>query len=114
MAREHIKKYAVFFLIILTTLACPGAAWSVSLLEYFDKNVSYDIYLLSGDDPVFIIKDVEIIRVDEIEGRKFLVIKKSNFTFKAAEGYVHFDSVQAIIPNREIKFGTQNSREINF
>ena len=76
---------------------------AIDVSDYFDKNVSYDIYLQGQDHNLPVIKAVEIVKIEEINGKMFLVVKPSDFTFSPYEGYILFESVTVILPNKKIQ-----------
>ncbi len=69
----------------------------------FDSKTRYDIYLHGDENDYTVISSVEILRVEEILGRRFLIIRPAEFTLNSADGFVAFDAVQAILPSRQIK-----------
>ena len=80
-------------------------------MSFFQSKASYDIYLEGTDYNLSVITDVEIIRVQEIYGRTFLVVRPADFTLDPKEGFILFESVRAILPNNKLK--PQNTNRIN-
>jgi len=66
----------------------------------FKKNLSYNIYFDSSDHTTAVLEHVEIIRFETIGGRIFMVIKTHDFDLRDTEGFILFDSVSAILPDR--------------
>lgn len=69
----------------------------------FERNLTYDIYFNSAEEHVSVINDVEIKGFEEIAGRTFLVIRAKGFKLSEEEGYILFDSVTAILPERNFR-----------
>lgn len=96
------KKVVLLVSVFLLLFIPPAQA--VELNEkLFDDKVQYDIYLRNNDDDYSVIVNVEIVRVEEILGRRFLVVRPHEFTLNSADGFVAFDAIQAILPSRQIK-----------
>ncbi len=60
---------------------------------------SYDIYYYAGD-AVAIIRDVEVVGIQQINNIDFLVVRAGEFKLKNLPGFIRFDSVQSILPSR--------------
>lgn len=70
----------------------------------FDKRQSYNIYFHSFDDSYSaVIEDVQIIRFQEIANKTFLVIKAKGLKLTEEEGFILFDSISAILPERNFR-----------
>ena len=99
------KKYLMIALIVVLfflTKSAAGAAYN-----YFNDRLSYDVYFYNGDTNVSVIKDVNIVRIDDVAGKTFLVIKAAEFSLKDAEGFISYDDVIAVLPNQNYKIQTQ-------
>ena len=109
-SRTHI----LFPIILLVVIA--GSAMNVLAADatFFEPKASYDVYLGGSEKELTVIADVEILRVQEILGRTFLVIKPSDFTLNPKEGFILFDSVHAILPNNNVKFQNTGRQSIKF
>ena len=69
----------------------------------FDDRIAYDIYFSSSDYQTTVAHSVEIIRFEEIGNKTFLVIRSAGFSLKDEEGFILFDSVLAILHDRNFK-----------
>ena len=66
----------------------------------FDDSLKYDIYFTSGEDTVSVVKSIQILEVRDVAGRKFLVVKSQGFKLKPEDGFILFDAIVAIFPDR--------------
>lgn len=69
----------------------------------FDDRYSYDIYFSTGYKLTSVLESVDIVGFEEIAGKTFLVVETSNFSLQDSNGYILFDSVTAIVPDRNFK-----------
>jgi len=69
----------------------------------FDGNTTYDVYFSSSDHDVIVAESVKVLRFEEIAGRTFVVIQSSGFNLKDQEGYVLFDAISAILPDKNFR-----------
>jgi len=83
-----------------------------SLSNLFDAKLSYDVYVDAGDGSLSAIGDVEILRLTDVGGKSFLVVRRAGFTFNREEGYILFDHIRAILPNRKLKIPSSQSIKI--
>jgi hypothetical protein len=91
---------ALFALVLLTG---PSVFAQSQVGKLFDDSISYDVYFLSGDNITNVVRSVEIIRFEEIAGKSFLVVRAAGFNLKNEDGFILFDSISAILPDRKIK-----------
>lgn len=71
--------------------------------EVFDRDLEYKIYFSGNNEYTNAIENVLILGFEEIAGRLFLVVQSRGFSITREKGYVLFDSVTAIIPDRDLK-----------
>ena len=71
------------------------------ILKSLNKNIKYDIYIGSTYH-LSVIEDVEILRLEEINNKIFLVVQSSDFKLQTEEGFIAFDYIQAILPSRRL------------
>ena len=79
----------------------------------FEKNLEYDIYFSSFNGGLAIIENTEILGIKEVGGKRFLVIKSKGFKLEEGEGYVLFDSIAAILPDRNFKVNKESANGTN-
>ena len=107
MLKRKILTLTMIFLLV-------GGAVCVSaedLIPIFDKQTSYDIYLQSDYSTMNVITDVNILRLQEIGGRTFLVVRPSEFILNNTDAFILFEAVKAILPNQKIK--VRNTTKFN-
>ena len=103
----------------IASVCCGITASTVKIAEatekfsLFDRRVTYDIYFGNSEDYTTVIRDVEIMRVEEIAGRSFLVIKSHGFRLQDVDGFILLDAVTAILPNSEFNVQTMQKEHIN-
>ena len=85
------------------SLSSAAEFQNLDVSKLFDDRISYDIYFSSGDVSTNVVNSVEILRFEEVAGKTFLVIRSSGFNLKEEEGFILFDSISAILPDRNIK-----------
>lgn len=102
--------------VIVAAFLVVGSAVNLQAADatFFEAKASYDIYLEASDKELNVISDVEILRVQEILGRTFLVIRPADFSLTVKEGFILFDSVRAILPNNNVKFQNTGRNSIKF
>lgn len=109
MQKISIKK--IFSGLWLFFLIAAGSVYSAEATQdirgLFDSRVRYIIYFSNGEDAVSVIRDVEIRGFTEIAGKTFLLIKSYGFNLKDVDGFILFDAVMAILPDREFKVETE-------
>lgn len=99
-----IKRIFLVFIVMALLLLTGKTAHAVEVDKgLFDNKVQYDIYLKNNESDYTVVVNVDIVRVEEILGRKFLVVRPHDFTLNSADGFVAFDAIQAILPCRQIK-----------
>lgn len=104
MARKIF--FAVVLLAVLFGLAAfprRAAFAQNNASKLFDDSISYDVYFLSGESTTNVVRSVEILRFEEIAGKSFLVIRSAGFNLKNEEGFILFESISAILPDRKIR-----------
>jgi len=77
---------------------------------YFDEKITYDIYF-SNSEGATIIKSVQILGFQEIGEKLFLVVQPNGFSLKDYEGYIRFDSIQAILPDRNFQVNDSSKKQ---
>lgn len=106
-------KYFIVFSVLMWFTYQPMTARAASLGTLGLKtSLSYDIYFGGNEKTPNVIRDVNLVRTAEIEGRIFLVIESDGFKLKKAEGFVRLDAVLAFVPHTVI--GVQKANEIKF
>lgn len=82
--------------------------------QTFDTKTSYDIYLDVGDQ-VTVIKDVTLVRFEQIGSDYFLVVKNHGFNLKDQDGFISMASVVAILPeNNNLNLRPSTKSRIKF
>ena len=94
-----MKKY-LFFLSLLILLNVSNVAHAAGDWS-FDDRMTYDIYLYSYPDHSSVVKDVKILRLEQMGDTTFLVIRSTGFRIKDSPGFIRLDAVAAILPNSE-------------
>lgn len=88
-------------------------AYDQSAGTFFDAQTAYDIYFVGEEHSSSLLKNVEIIRIQEIDGEKFLIVRPAGFKLKQVDGFVRMSAIVAILPNYE--FSVQiTPQKINF
>ena len=97
------KKIAlmVLSLVVLINIAYAGPLALDKTM--FDPNIGYKIFFNGYEGQVNVIENVEIVGFTQIGGKDFLMIRSSGFTLDNEQGYILFDAITAIIPDRNIK-----------
>lgn len=98
-----------FFFVSLSCailVSAPEITEASQKFSLFDRRATYDIYFGNSEDYTTVIRDVEIIRIEEIAGRSFMVIKSHGFRLQDVEGFILLDAVTAILPNSEFNVQT--------
>ena len=92
-------------LIYSLTLCPSSSAEDKDLQRYcnFDSHLSYDIYFEGGSERTHILRNVEIVQIQEIGGKTFLVVRAADFSIKKSEGFILFNAIKAILPYRELQ-----------
>lgn len=78
------------------------------------ENKPYDIYVRQTDESVIIVSNVEVVGFVSIGEKKFLAIRSYGFNIKDDIGYILFDSVIAIFPDKNLKFNDINKVKIKY
>jgi hypothetical protein len=103
--------YLKIILSVMWMLLGPWSGKAFADLGVFDDRVAYDIYFSTGSNSSTVIKNVTILRLEEIAGKTYLVIRDQGFKLKIEEGFVLLDAVVAILPERN--FRVHQSQRIN-
>jgi len=106
--RKTIRLWCAAFCMVLFAVSAVAEEAS----SYFDKKVSYDIYLASGESTLTVVRDVEILRFEEIKDKIFLVVRPSGFSLGKAESFIVFDEIRVIFPSRNLKIENTSSADI--
>ena len=80
----------------------------------FDDRKNYDIYFDTGEGGSPVIKHVQIVGYKEISGKVFLVIRSGGFNSKDYEGYILFDAITAILPEKNFSMEPSKEKRINY
>jgi len=80
--------------------------------DYFDDKLSYNIYFKSGDDSMAVMERVEIVGFKELAGKVFLVVRSSMFTLQDTDGYILFDAITAILPDKNFNIQRHKTPQI--
>ena len=91
----------LFSVIILLVLMSTPVLAGENVLGLDDSNV-YDIYVADDTGSFTLIKNVDIVGVKDLFGKKFLVIQTDGFNPKASQGLIMFDYIRAILPAHKI------------
>ena len=67
-----------------------------------DDSNTYDIYMADYTGSFTVIKNVDIVGVKDLFGKKFLAIQTESFNPKASEGLIMLDYIRAILPAHKI------------
>lgn len=86
------------------SVSVARAAEDGSRLGAFEKGASYDIYIQYGKEDISVVENVEIIDIEEIHGKKYLVITSKAFKLQGDEGFILWDAVVAVLPNDDFRF----------
>lgn len=108
------RKRIVTAVLIFVLGVLPAVSSFAADANFFEAKANYDIYLQGTEKELTVIADVEILRVQEILGRTFLVIRPADFTLNPKEGFILFDAVRAILPNNNVKFQNTGRSSIKF
>lgn len=71
----------------------------------FDEKIEYDIYFYSGESFTSVLENVTILGFQQIGGKDFLIVRSKGFKLSEEAGYILFDSIIAILPDRNFKVG---------
>ncbi|MGE0267644.1 MAG: hypothetical protein AB7S78_04215 [Candidatus Omnitrophota bacterium] len=78
----------------------------------FDERLQYDIYFQSGQNNTSVLQSVNIRGFQQIGGKEFLVIKSRGLKLSDESGYILFDSIIAILPERNFSVRTTDSIQL--
>ena len=106
-----MKLPRLFFATALIFILFSGNAKAQQQPTYlqFDEKTTYDIYF-SHSEELTIIKSVRILGFQEIGEKLFLVVQPNGFSLKDYEGFILFDSIQAILPDRNFQVDDSKKR----
>ena len=91
------------------TMLVPLNVHAQSLSDLgINKSISYDIYFGDDDGVVNVVTDVNLVRIVDLNGAAFLVIEADEFKLKQREGFVRFDAIIAILPNKHVVVKKRN------
>jgi len=80
----------------------------------FNKNIYYNIYFKGSDENVSIIESVEILGYQKIMGRVFMIVKAhGSLSLKEEKGYILFEAVTAIIPERNFQIKSKIKQSLH-
>lgn len=97
-----LNKQFKILLVLIVVFCFYQICFAQSISSFkFDKRTGYDVYVYTGTNNVTVIKNVEILDLENIQGTMFLKIKSNGFKLKDAFGYIALNSVVSILPNME-------------
>lgn len=99
---------------VLTFVLISLPAWGAPQLGPFEKGTAYNIYFISGESNYVVLEDAEIVRFEEIGGRSFVVVRSAGFSLQDDEGFILFDSVAAILPDKNFRVRQISSKGVPF
>ena len=111
MDRKFLKTFICLTVLVLHSGSKVWAAYDSSS---FDDKSSYDIYFYTGYGSSSVIKNVKILGIKEIAGKKFIFIKPYGFKLDEAPGYVAIDSLTAILSNQQYRLDINRDPNIRF
>lgn len=88
----------------------PGFADKNS--QGFDDKLQYDVYFYSGESSASVLQGVNIRGFQQIGGKEFLVIKSRGLKLSEESGYILFDSIIAILPERNFNVRKTDSIQL--
>ena len=88
--------YLLVFMFSIWTVTAPVFAQEIVPFD-FEDDVDYDIIMQVTEYDTETVKSVNIIGLEDIGGRVFLVLKGTEFGTKH-KGYIVLDLVKAILP----------------
>lgn len=103
---RSINKLILLFVFILLCFSSTAYAGIAGI----DEKRAYDVYFYSGDNTSFV-KNVRILGIQDVAGKKFIVIRPYGFKLSDTEGLISLDSVAAILPNQD--FRVEQNQNIN-
>ena len=112
MKTNQIQK--IFFIFALFSILWTSRGQTATNALGIDTNMSYDIYFYTGENARSLIKNVRILRFQDISGRTFVVITSAEFKLKDSQGFVALDNVSAILPNQELRAIDDTRFKINY
>ena len=74
----------------------------------FDSKQEYDIFFYSGEYHTAVLENVNIIGFKTIAGKEFLEVRSKGFKLTEESGYIDFESVIAILPDRHFRVRKTN------
>lgn len=117
MSKIQVKACLGLLLGAMAVIAMPRPSMAEQGGLFFDRRIHYDIYFSAGYDDAQVIKNVEILRLQDIGDKTFLVIRSAGFNLKDTEGFILYDSVTAILPgsdNYSIRVEGAEEKQIRF
>lgn len=78
----------------------------------FDQKLEYDVYFYSGENNTSVLENITILGFQQIGGKEFLVVKSRGFKLSEESGYILFDTIIAILPERNFKVGKADSIQL--
>ena len=101
--RRVLSIWIGLLVIVFFGFRSPVHAGSYSLEALgLNTTFSYDIYIGSEEKAAIVIRDVNLLRIAEIDKTSFLVIEIAGFNLKQYEGFIRLDKVLAILPHEKI------------
>lgn len=99
------KRITLLFFVLIIIFSVKSAYSEPLPMDksMFDPNIGYKIFFNGYDGQVNLIENVEIVGFTQIGGKDFLMIKSAGFSLSNEKGYILFDAITAIIPDRNIK-----------
>ena len=97
------KKTLITALVVLNLFAWTTIVQAEKKYSGFDDNIKYDVHFYSGDSSTSVLENVSIVGFQQIGGKEFLVVQSKGFRLNEESGYILFDSVVAILPERHFR-----------
>ena len=108
-----MKSFRQCFKILILTVyfacICSAGLQAASGDFDFDDRLTYDIFFSIAEDRQSVVEHVSIEGFTEIAGKKFLVVKSRGLKLSEEEGYILFESIVAILPDRNFKVKKSSS-----
>ncbi len=112
---NKIKK--IFFVLFLGGLAFFVMGKNINAASNIigvDTNANYDIYFSTGENGRSVLKNLKILRLQDIAGKTFLVVRSADFKLKEADGFIALNGISAILPNQEFRVISSTDARINY
>lgn len=102
------RKFLQVFLIIVGLAMATVASAEIGR-DLFEDGQTYDVHFYGGEAYSSVIENVSIEGFQQIAGKEFLVLSSKGFKLSQESGFIAFESIIAILPNRHFKVRKTNS-----